>query len=419
MSAYTSPLGIMIGLISFFLSCMVGVDDVTTGGKRKDRSPLVKLDVKKSKALGDEEIGVILKKKPIEKELAALSKFKIDTLRDFFEHHGIDITVVDVTGSVRELFKKGYINEEICLMMKDGNSSEMLSEVVASFQTAKLEEQFEMRLRMESVDPIEIKEEDLADPGKAKDNMTKMSKKINELHEGISEDLKTLRGKAKTTEAERVVNTLLASKEELLVTGLNLQNAPTANGYELGAFCRQTLRTALNMHFKDDLDKAVNNIGDIAGNLGLEILNIFDASEVRALGKIPKLTQGMMTLPVMIKANSVRAKDKMKDAISTLEGIKARDSIPKGYQAQRTNIQDVVKGLKKFQPAQWWVRVDLMAIRPGIEPTFKVSTKDSGEQGGKWANLGTVLIRDPGMYGRLSPASVRGTILAELNLIDE
>ena len=58
MSAYTSPLGIMIGLISFFLSCMVGADDVATGGKRKDRSPLIKLNVKKSKALGDEEIGV-------------------------------------------------------------------------------------------------------------------------------------------------------------------------------------------------------------------------------------------------------------------------------------------------------------------------------------------------------------------------
>ena len=295
----------------------------------------------------------------------------------------------------------------------------MLSEVVASFQTAKLEEQFEMRLRMEDMDPIEINEDDLADPGKAKDNMIKISKKINELHGGISEDLKTLRGKAKTTEAERVVNTLLASKEELLVSGLNLQNAPTTNGYELGAFCRETLRTALKTHFKDDLGKLVNNAGDITGNLGLEILTIFDASEVRALGKTPRLIQGMTTLPVMIKANSVRAKEKMKDAIFNIEGIKARDSIPKGYQAQRTNIQDTVKSLKKFQPAQWWVRVDLMAIRPGIEPTFKVSTKDSGEQGGKWANLGTVLIRDPGMYGRLSPAQVRGTILAELNLIDE
>ena len=409
----------MTGLISFLLSFMMGVGDAPTGEKRKDRSPLVKLDVKKSRAMEDAEIDSILKKKPILKELAALGKFKIDTLRDFFEHHDIDITVVDVTGSVKELFKKGYINEDICLMTKDGNTTDMLSEVVANYKAARLEEQFEMKLRMEEVDPLEIKEDDLADPNKARENLIKMSKKINELHEGVSVDLKTLRGKAKTTESERVVNTLLASKEELLVSGLNLQNAPTTNGYELGVFCRQTLRTALLMQFKDDLDKPVNNVGDITGNVGLEILNIFDASDVRALGKTPRILQGMMTMPVMIKANSVRAKEKMKDAIINIAGLKARDSIPKNYQTQRTNIHETVKSLKRYQPESCWVRVDLMSIRIGVEPTFKVSTKNSAEQGGKWTNIGTVLIRDPGMYGQLTSASVRENILVELNLIDE
>ena len=397
----------------------VGVGDTANGGKRKERSPLVKMDVKKSKAMEDTEINRILGKKPIMKELATLGKFKIDTLRDFFEHHGIDITFVDVTGLVKELFKNGYINEDICLTMKDGKTTDMLSEVVASYKAAKLEEQFEMRLQMEDVDPLVIKEDDLADPDKTKENLTKITEKINELQDGVSADLKTLRGKAKTTESERVLNTLLASKEELLVSGLNLQDAPTTNGYELGAFCRRTLRTALMMQFKDDLDKPLTNASDITGNVGLDILNIFDASEVRPLGKTPRMTQGVMTLPVMIKANSVRAKEKMKDAIFNITGIKARDSIPKSYQMQRTNVQNTVKSLKKFQPESCWVRVDLNAIRTGIEPTFRVSVKNSVEQGAKWEAIGTVLVRDPGMYGRLTSDSVRENILVELNLIDE
>ena len=71
----------MIGLTHFFLSCMmgVGVGDTANGGKRKERSPLVKMDVKKSKAMEDTEINRILGKKPIMKELATLGKFKISS----------------------------------------------------------------------------------------------------------------------------------------------------------------------------------------------------------------------------------------------------------------------------------------------------------------------------------------------------
>ena len=57
--------------------------------------------------------------------------------------------------------------------------------------------------------------------------------------------------------------------------------------------------------------------------------------------------------------------------------------------------------------------------RIGVEPTFKVSTKNSAEQGGKWESIGTVLFREPGMYGRLSQDSIRENILVELGLMDE
>ena len=50
---------------------MMGVGDVTAGGKRKERSPLTKLDVK-SRAMEAEEIDLILKRKPNEKESATL-----------------------------------------------------------------------------------------------------------------------------------------------------------------------------------------------------------------------------------------------------------------------------------------------------------------------------------------------------------
>ena len=409
----------MIDLITFFLSCMMAFGDVLTGAKRKDTSPLVKLDVKKSRGRDAEEIDKILQQKPIQKEIATLRKFKIDTLRNFFEHHDIDVTFTDVTGLVKELFKEGLIDEEICLRKTDGKQTEMLSEMMACFKTAKLEEQFEMRLQIETVEPIEIKTDDLADPAKAVENLTKITTKIKELHTGIDSDLKSLRGKAKATESERVVKTLLDAREEILVSGVDLRDVPKSNAYELGVHCRKILRNAITMHYKDALNTPITNATDIAGNAGLEILTIFDASEVRALGKEPKVTQGITTLPVMVKTNSVRAKEKMKEAIMSIAGYKARDSIPKNFQVQRTEIHNTVKSLTKYKPEPVWIRVDLMSVRLGVEPTFKVSTKNSSEQSAKWESIGTVMVRDPAMFGRLSQDSIRENILVELHLMDE
>ena len=94
----------MINLFTFFISCVVGLD-MTPGVKRKDPSPLEKLDVKKTRAMEMNEINEILQKKPILKEINTLSKFSVDTLRDFFEHHGINVTFADVNGLMRELLK--------------------------------------------------------------------------------------------------------------------------------------------------------------------------------------------------------------------------------------------------------------------------------------------------------------------------
>ena len=408
----------MINLFTFFISCVVGLD-MTPGVKRKDPSPLEKLDVKKTRAMEMNEINEILQKKPILKEINTLSKFSVDTLRDFFEHHGINVTFADVNGLMRELLKEGLINEEMCITKVDGSKTEMLSEVVATFKTAKIEEQFEMRLLTEEVTPVEISKEDLANPDKIKENMTKLTETVNKLQVGVSTDLKTLRGKVKISEDERVVNALIDSKEELMVSGVNLDGVQGANGFEFGVKCRQILRTAITNHLKDDLSKPITNAGDIAGNAGLEILNIFDASDVRALGKLPRIVQGMMTLPVMITATSVRAKDKLKDSIMAIPGYKARDSIPKAYQTQRTDIHNAVKSVKKYSGEKIWVRVDLMAVRTGVVPTFKVSTKNSAEQSGRWEKLGTVIIRDPGMYGRLKPEAKTENTLLELSLVSE
>ena len=408
----------MINLYTLFISCVMGMD-VTPGMKRKERSPLVKMDVKKTKAMEATEINDILQKAPIMKEIKTLSKFSVDTLRDFFEHHGINVTFTDVNGLMRELLKEGMINEEMCITMTDGSKTEMLSEVVASFKTAKLEEQFETKLLTEEVAPVEISKEDLANPAKVEENMTKLTDTVKQLQVGVSEDLKTLRGKVKISEDERVVNALMDSREELLVSGVNLDGVQANNGFEFGVKCRQILRDAIKLHLRDELNKPITNACDIAGNTGLEILNIFDASDVRALGKQPRMLQGMMTLPVMITATSVRAKDRLKDLIMAIAGYKARDSIPKAYQTQRTEISNAVRSVTKYKADSVWIRVDLMAVRSGVVPTFKVSTKNSAEHGSRWEKIGTVIIRDPGMYGRLKPESKTENVLVELGLVSE
>ena len=75
---------------------------------------------------------------------------------------------------------------------------------------------------------------------------------------------------------------------------------------------------------------------------------------------------------------------------------------------QKKPIVKEINTLGKF-------RVD----RVGVTPTFKVTTKNSAEQGGRWERIGTVIIREPGMYGRLSPESKTENILVELSLVSE
>ena len=408
----------MINLFAFLVSCVVP-PGVTPGVKRKDASPLERLNVKKTRAMEMTEINEILQKKPIQKEINTLGKFSVDTLREFFEHHGVEVTFADVIGLMRELLKEGLIDEEMCITKEDGTKTEMLSEVVANFKTAKLEEQFEMKLQMEVVNPVEISKDDLANQAKAAENITILTEAVNRLQVGVSTDLKTLRGKVKISEDERVVNALMASREELLVSGVNLDGVQSKNGFELGVTCRTILREAIKNHLKDELSKPISNAGDIAGNTGLEILTLYDASDVRALGKEPRIIQGMKSLPIMITATSVRAKEKLKDSIMTIPGLKARDSIPKAYQTQRTDIQNAVKTVTKFKADAVWIRVDLMAVRTDVKPTFKVSTKNSAEHNGKWERVGVVIIREPGMYGRLTPESRTENILVELSLVNE
>merc|ERR1711888_503549 len=121
----------MINLFAFLVSCVVP-PGVTPGVKRKDASPLERLNVKKTRAMDMTEINEILQKKPIQKEINTLGKFSVDTLRDFFEHHEVEVTFADVIGLMRELLKGGLIDEEMCITKEDGTKTEMLSEVVAT-----------------------------------------------------------------------------------------------------------------------------------------------------------------------------------------------------------------------------------------------------------------------------------------------
>ena len=79
--------------------------------------------------------------------------------------------------------------------------------------------------------------------------------------------------------------------------------------------------------------------------------------------------------------------------------------------AKRKDISPLAKmNVKKL-------KVDMMGVRKGATPTFKVNVKNSTEPGGKWATIGNVQIRDPRMYGQLSQASIN--ILVELSLMEE
>ena len=180
-----------------------------------------------------------------------------------------------------------------------------------------------MKLKMEETTPIVLDTTDLGDSAKLKENLSMVIEKLNEVQAGTSEDLKKLREKAKATETERVVRSLMDSKLEILVSGVDMQGHQAKNGFELDLFCRKSLRNQLTLFFQDDMSKQVETIKSISDNEGHAIITLFDNSEVRALGKTPKITQGTLTLPVMVKAGSSRGRDRLKEALINLPGIRA------------------------------------------------------------------------------------------------
>ena len=111
--------------------------------------------------------------------------------------------------------------------------------------------------------------------------------------------------------------------------------------------------------------------------------------------------------------------------VDATPGVKRKEKldVKKTRSMETTEINEfllnAVKTVNKYKAEAVWIRVDLMAVRTGVTPTFKVSTKNSAEQDGKWERIGTVIIREPGMYGRLSPESKTENILVELSLVSE
>ena len=385
-------------------------------GKRQASSPLDSMKVKAMRPVAS--VDTVLEKPPIKKEIAKLERFKFETLREFADLHGIEIkNAVTVKGLLKELLESGLINEDICLTREDDTTTNMLSDEVEAYKNAKLEEAFNMRLRMDDIQPMEIDQKKLNDVTKTGENFKDVSTKLNEVHGGVQKDLRELRDKAKASEAERVINTLLASRKELMVNGLDLSGAKYNNGFELGIACKDVLMSALRNHYRNDLEKQINVASDVVGNVGLSVINLFHASEVRALGRAPKPdNKGMTTLPVMIKTGTEKEKETLREAISSIGGLRARDSIPKNFQRQRTAVQEAIKSIEKYKPETTWVRVDLMAVRREIEPKFKVVVKQSAETNPKWNTIGTVVIREPGVWGMIKPDEVRDNILNELNL---
>ena len=95
--------------------------------------------------------------------------------------------------------------------------------------------------------------------------------------------------------------------------------------------------------------------------------------------------------------------------------MKRKDASP----LERLNVKKTRAMEVEVKADAVWIRVDLMAVRTDVKPTFKVSTKNSAEHNGKWERVGTVIIREPGMYGRLTPESRTENILVELSLVNE
>ena len=411
----------MIEIITFFLSYLMTLpnEEVKTAGKRLASSPLDSMKVKAKRPVegGDN----VLDKPPIKKEIAKLERFKFETLREFADLHGIEIkNAATVRGLLKELLLSGFINEDICLTREDDTTTNMLSDEVEAYKNAKLEEAFNMRLRMDDIQPMVIDPTKLNDVTKTGENFKDVSTKLNEMHAGVQKDLQDLRDKAKSSEVERVINTLLASSRELMVNGVDLSGAKYNNGFELGTACKEKLLSMLTDHYKNDLNKQINVAADLVGNVGISVLNLFNASEVRALGKAPKTgSNGLMSLPVMIKTGTEKDKDTLREAISSIGGLRARDSIPKSYQRQRTAIQETIKSIEKYKSETTWVRVDLLGIRRDADPKFKVAVKKSAEMNPNWNTIGTVAIREPGVWGRISQDEVRDNILNELNLHQE
>ena len=77
---------------------------------------------------------------------------------------------------------------------------------------------------------------------------------------------------------------------------------------------------------------------------------------------------------------------------------------------------DLMK-VKKVKPVEGTVAIlDKPPVRKEITK-LEVVMKQSAEASSKWNTIGTVVKREPGVWGRISPESVTKNILTELNLL--
>ena len=96
--------------------------------------------------------------KKTKSKISKMKKFRMETIIEFLKFHELTTTEREVAAFLHELLEKEMVNDEICLTREvDGSVIDMLSKEIADFKTAKLEEAFDMKLKMEESAPLGVK----------------------------------------------------------------------------------------------------------------------------------------------------------------------------------------------------------------------------------------------------------------------
>ena len=215
----------------------------------------------------------------VNNEIERVKRVGLATLKEFCELHEMDITGTSVSDIIKSMVKEGILNDDMEIE-KEGMGKALLTEELALYQKAKLEELIAEPM---AVLALEVCDETAITDNNINEVIEKVRTEARDTREAVIKDLKKNDNRTKELERVQIRSQLKEEKLSLLITKIDMGDSKETISFKLAEEARGKLVEAAKSCYEADFNSQLDKPEDITKNKYLKIHSIITAATIVAI----------------------------------------------------------------------------------------------------------------------------------------